>query len=515
MPHRSQARMIPERFLRQLWKQTAFRTESLATTDGRPVEILSTGTLNTDGGPDFSCARIRIAGILYRGDVELHRTAQEWKQHSHDRDPKYNTVILHVVLHGAPLLKSTALAPTLSNRPVPVLALEPYLDSAYHALWEQMILGERAERLDRIRCYASNKDISSPFLRNWLMKLASERIELKVRRFEERLLEIVKERRHGTVGEPVADYAEIPFGLNPEQLPPHGGIYTARDFSRADLWEQILYEGALEALGYSKNQQPFLKLARALPREFFNDAVFALRPENEAIIRIEATLMAVAGLLPDDAGSDKASALRIAQLRSAWKKIAKLYRNEMLTGGEWQFFRMRPENFPTIRLAGAARLIARMRNKAYLRRIVCILKEGAASPEKTEQDIGNLELMFIVGADEFWSSHYRFGEPSGTTLSSLIGKNRAREIVLNVVLPICLLYARLFRNRTIRERALTLYEHCSMRQENTIVRKMTEQLVRGKFKLDSAMLQQGALQLYKLYCLDERCQDCAVGKELA
>src|SRR6185369_2011667 len=106
MKTRSSARMIPERFLRQLWKQTAFRTESLTTVDGKAVEILSTGGLNTDGGPDFKNARVRIGGILYRGDIELHRTAAEWKHHSHHRDPKYNGVVLHVVLYGIPADKS-------------------------------------------------------------------------------------------------------------------------------------------------------------------------------------------------------------------------------------------------------------------------------------------------------------------------------------------------------------------------------------------------------------------------
>src|SRR4051812_5271681 len=133
MPQRSNPRLIPERFLRQLWKQTAFRTDSLLTPEGQPVEIISSGTLNTDGGPDFSGARVRVGGTLYRGDVELHRSVTEWKLHSHHLDPKYNGVILHVVLHGSASERSL---PTLSKRIVPVLMLEPYLSTEYHALWE-------------------------------------------------------------------------------------------------------------------------------------------------------------------------------------------------------------------------------------------------------------------------------------------------------------------------------------------------------------------------------------------
>ena len=512
MKTRTPARMIPERFLRQLWKQTAFRTESLATVDGKPVEILSTGTLNTDGGPDFRNARVRIGGTLYRGDVELHRTAAEWKHHSHDLDPKYNAVVLHVVLYGIPSEKPYS---TQSKRTVPILPLEPFLDTAYHALWEQMIMGERAERLDHIACQSANEKFPDAQLKTWLTKLANERIELKVRRFEERLIEMVKEKRHGSVKEPAVHeaseaYGETPAGLTPEHLPSPGEIYSARDYGRPDYWEQLLYEGIMEALGYAKNQAPFVKLARTLPRSFFLNEAFNARSSEETKVRIESALFSVSGLMPlSHEVTDKESSLYLTRLRTVWSKLSKLYKGEMLTEGEWQFFRMRPENFPTIRLAAAAQIIMKMREEAYLRGIIAIVKDPSLT---TSDQLDKLEEMLIVPADPFWSRHYRFAESSPSSIPSLLGKSRAREIILNVVIPVCLLYARIFKDRRVREGALALFQESPAKQGNTIVRKMDDQLVRGKFPLGSAMLQQGTLQLYKLYCLEERCDDCAVGK---
>ena len=63
---------IPERFLRQLWKQQHFSKTNLRTADGQPVDILSPGKLNLNGGPDFLNASVRIGGLLFRGNIEIH-----------------------------------------------------------------------------------------------------------------------------------------------------------------------------------------------------------------------------------------------------------------------------------------------------------------------------------------------------------------------------------------------------------------------------------------------------------
>ena len=81
MALRNNSYHIPERFLRQLWKHRHFQSTGITTVDGRSLEILSPGTFNRDGGPDFINASIRIDGILHRGDVELHQELDEWTQH--------------------------------------------------------------------------------------------------------------------------------------------------------------------------------------------------------------------------------------------------------------------------------------------------------------------------------------------------------------------------------------------------------------------------------------------------
>jgi len=507
MARRISSSEIPERFLQQIWKHQNFATDLVRTTDNRQIEILRPGTINKDTGPDFIDAKIRIGDIVYRGDVELHQNLSEWTNHSHHKDPNYNSVILHVVFRGEP---SDELPRTASNREVPTLILEHYLTSSFRDLWEKMILDERSERLATIKCFERSMGVDTSLLERWLNKLAVERIELKMRRYEERLKELISEQTL-VLNEPPR-YGEIPFGINPEDLPPPVQTYTTRDFGNSRLWEQLLYEGFMEALGYSKNQVPFLKLARNICLQWIADTVSS-RPSGNAKIHIEAILFGAAGLLSTPKRIDDAETKEyVSQLQSVWKPLKKVYHFEYCDEHEWQFFRLRPDNFPTIRLAGAANLIAAMAEKRLLQSLIRIIKNGELTTKEKYRQI--IEL-FTVGADGFWERHYRFGEQASTTLKKLIGGSRADEIVQNVVVPVCFLYARIFKDKEVRRATLEIFEQCLPVNENSILRTIGEQLIREKFKLNNAKLQQGALQLYKFYCVEERCGECAVGKAVS
>lgn len=501
---------IPERFLRQLWKHQHLKRFSLSTIDGKPITVLSAGTPNTDAGPDFIDATIKIGNILYRGDVEIHQTLNEWKQHAHHTDAKYNRVILHVVLQAE---QEHLPSFTKSSRAIPLLILAPYLTGPLRDVWQKMIFDERSERLAlnssgqaHIKCFSMNDDVSPSLIRSWLEKLAVERIELKVQRCEERLKELAEEqRRH--IKEPVMRYGTIRFGVNPEELPLPTRTFSRHDFANVHLWEQLVYEGLMEALGYAKNREPFLRLARNVQLGSIRIMMENFSPNDQKNF-VEAFLFGASGLLDVDL-QDPESKRYVHELKSTWKKIHRNYRGEVLHQAEWQFFRLRPENFPTVRLAGAARLIPTMLGKGFFKSIIQTAKRRDVD---AKEKFNSLESMFIIPADEFWSTHYRFGEKAKISLDKLIGKNRADDIVINAVLPICLLYARIFKDREARYGALKIFRQCPPLSENTVTRTMERELLKGKFKLNSAMLHQGAIHLYKFYCVEERCMECAVGR---
>lgn len=501
MQHLVRKRHVSEDSLRTVWHSLTFDTSRLRTSGGESVEILSQGEPNPDGGPDFRNARIRIGGKLFHGDVELHTGTAHWHQHAHHRDKKYNRVILHVVLTAQVPFQPSL---TESERAVPVLVLSEFFTNASEAV---MRTSKTSDTI-LIPCFPANSAVNKETIHSWLEKMAAERMELKVRRFEERLKELVRMEQQG-VSEPYRSYGRVAFGINPGELPPPVSELTAKDMARISLWEQLLHEGIMEALGYAKNELPFLKLARDLPLGTSGQYLTATT-EEDRILDAEALLFGVAGLLPPvSVTTETTGRKRLRQLRGRWFRIRKTYRGPRLHEADWQFFRLRPENFPTLRLAAAAHLITTFRTTSLFKEIIRRIKE-------TEGDAGGtiraFRSLFIIPADDFWSCHYRFQELSRRPIRSLIGRSRAHDIILNAVIPVALLYARVFRDRAVRTGAILLYKSFPQLMGNHILRTVSEQVTRSRIVLDSAYMQQGAIQLYRCYCMEQRCRECAVGR---
>src|SRR5690242_17912631 len=86
-----------EKLLQYIWQFQYFNTSALQTTAGEKLLIISPGKLNTNQGPDFLNAQIKIDNTILAGSVELHLKASEWNEHGHDEDANYKNVVLHVV----------------------------------------------------------------------------------------------------------------------------------------------------------------------------------------------------------------------------------------------------------------------------------------------------------------------------------------------------------------------------------------------------------------------------------
>ena len=490
---------IHERFLRHIWSNQYLRHFALRTTDSRPVRVFDAGTLNTDGGPDFRNATIKIGSVTYCGDIEIHRTAIEWLQHQHQEDPRYNKVILHVVLEG-----TTGELPTtvFSGRTVPVLVLEPFLSESIRTLWQKTILDERARSAQTIKCFRRNSNVSADLLKAWIRKLALERLELKLRRFDERVRELAHTHVL-TLREHARPYGSVRVQGNPDDIPPPYRELTQKDLSRRDLWEQVLYEGMMECLGYSKNQEPFVRLARAATLQQFRHHHL----EQDAA-RIQAFLFGVAGLLPKVRSvKERESRNLVRKLAKDWRQLKKTYRATILHPADWQFFPTRPTNFPTVRLAAASVLIQRLLLDDLFRKIIQTMK----SSDNESAKLDSLRNLLGVAALEFWSNHYHFDEPTAAPVRAL-GTERINDIIVNAIIPLALLYARTFKDRAVREKTLKLYESLPPSMENSVTRLMAKQLLKGRMQLNSVGAQQGVIQLYKFYCREERCVECEVGR---
>lgn len=487
---------IPEKFLRHVWQNQRFSTGNLHTADGRRVEILFPGVPNSDGGPDFSGARIRVGSINFFGDVELHRDAHEWESHLHQSNQHYNKVILHVVLTARPLSRPSR---TLSKRFVPLLVLHPYLDDALRATWMQAISDERNERNRTIACYELNDAVPAELIRRWIDRLAHERMEMKIRRCEERLRELMDERKL-VVCEPYPRY----YG-SVDEIPPPAREYTRRDFASKSLWEQLLYESVMEGLGYSKNTEPFLVLSRSMQLGF-------LREQGHGETgRVMAMLFGAAGLIPSERLiRDRESRLYARSLRRTWRAVRPLFKGRLLHGGDWQFFRLRPGNFPTARLASMSFLLPTLFGEDGFRDIIRLFKDDALP---VKQRIRALNRMFGFEPDNFWRRHYRMGQAPASRGVSL-GSARINDLIINGCLPVVLLYARVFKDPVIRGNAQGMLVSLPLLQENSVTSSLQRQLLKKKLRLTSALEQQGGIHLFKFFCASARCSACDVGEHL-
>jgi hypothetical protein len=283
-------------------------------------------------------------------------------------------------------------------------------------------------------------------------------------------------------------------------------------------WEQLLYEGIMDGLGYSKNREPFGILARELTilRLKKIEALTELQPFD-----IQAMLFAFAGLLPDvDTIEDQQSKVTAHQLHSSWASVRRslesagagpLLSLPPLHKAEWTFVPTRPANFPTVRLAAAGVLASKIVSEQFLKRIIAIV-EGKYMPPETK--LVQLREAFELGPDLFWSFHYVFAEAAARP-HALLGSARIDEIIVNTVIPLAFLYGRVFGRKDVREHILNIARDVPPLEENAILKKMEKQLFHGKIAISTAFQQQGTIQLYKEYCLPARCPECMVGKEIA
>jgi hypothetical protein len=338
-------------------------------------------------------------------------------------------------------------------------------------------------------------------LGDWIQHLSVERLELKLRRFDERLRELAQLRLL-TVRERHPHNALWRIEGNPDDLPASHRELSQRDLAKREHWDQLLYEGLMEGLGYSKNREPFVRLCRSVTLREFQ----AQHIENDEMA-IQALLLGAAGLLPrirDVHHTESRAFVRL--LVREWKTRKKVYRSSVLHPAHWQFFPTRPSNFPTLRIAAASVLVKRILCEDLFRNLIETIKtlDGGADAFRSVRE------HLAVTPLPFWRNHYQFDHPAAKPTQAL-GPQRIGDLITNTVIPLALLYARIFKDRLVRERTLQLFYAAPPAAGNSITKLMDKHLLRGVVGITSVSSQQGIIQLYKYYCLEERCVECAVG----
>ncbi|SHK06814.1 DUF2851 family protein [Rhodothermus profundi] len=292
-------RRPPEALLHDLWAQGLLVGKQLRTVTGETVQIFHPGQANAEAGPDFVNACLLIDGTRWYGTVEVHSYSSDWTAHGHHQDPRYNSVILHVVLESD---SATGRLQRADGSRLPELILAPYLPQSLRTL---LYTFYRRPRLP-LPCALQWEAVPASLRTSWVDALSQERLRQRARRIRARLAE------------------------------------TAPD--------QLLYELLLTALGYAPNADPMRLLAQRLPL-----ATVRTLPTLEDI---EAALLGTAGLLETLQPGSLFTAAQCDALRNRFAKLQPQLRVPPLPALLWQRGKLRPANQPERRLVQAATWLA-------------------------------------------------------------------------------------------------------------------------------------------------------------
>lgn len=486
-----------EDLLRHIWSKQLFDATQIVTTDGSPVRIFYPGTLHRGSGPDFRNAKVEIGGTTFTGDIEFHRTFDDWNLHNHQNDPNYNSVILHVVLQGT--AKKTS---AQSGRIIPTIILESFLTFSIEHITDQLSREEYSSKKKEIKCASVNETIEAGLLSDWIKTLYRERLQEKVIRLHDRLCDIIVSQQR-IIGEP-----HLPYNDLVDEIPLPDSAIDKQLFKQKIAWEQLLYEEVMDGFGYSNNRKPMKKLAETITLISMMTTADGI---NLSPIQLEAILFKISGLLPalNDI-NDQDSKVHIHTLNTAWNDLPNKISVVPLSHTEWNFSPTRPSNFPMIRIAAASFFVQKLLHQSLFKSMISLVNGKFSSPQSKIEG-----LVKLLGTDDhpFWNYHYSFTEATHKK-HAVLGESRTFDIIVNTIVPFVCLYAKVFGKEEVFEHCLNIAIELPLLEDNSILRTMDIQLVKQKLKIEFAYQQQGLIQLNKKYCVIERCSECEVGKKV-
>ena len=487
--------IIKEKFLYEIWKKQNF-IQNLKTKAGDPIEVLDPGMENKDtGGPDFNNARIKIGSLTFCGDIEIDGSHLDWKNHGHNLNKRYNKVVLHVVLQSS--FKQTHVF-TSDGRKVPSISIEECIASDLRSALHEAILTERNNRIYTMPCAELAKELNENEKIEIITQLGIQRFKNKKNRFYNRIKEL-KYLAEMNLKEPVVNYEYDETQLEKYSSPD--------DFKSTILWQQLIYESIFEALGYSKNKEIMLKLAKTSDINFLSSFL-----SRDNFVRfVESALFNISGLMPDIYNlPDEETSEYTRSLAKYWTEIKPTYDGATFNQEDWHFYGQRPMNFPTIRIAGGSILVHRILKENLIHRMFKFLEQV--------EDTGRLEKiiknLIIVEAHGYWLNHYVFDKPSEARIQYFVGASRADEIVVNIILPIANLYFEIFGKEKAAKNVLKLFVNYSQQSENKLVNEISDSFGLRRVK-KRAVLYQGMIELFRNNCgYVEACKECPMGKKV-
>lgn len=484
---------IQESILYEIWQKQNFNSP-IKTNNEEDIVIIDKGNRNDDlAGPDFKNARIRIGNLTYVGDVEIDIDYSDWKAHGHNIDNKYNSVILHVTLINK---NHQAYVYTRNGRKVPSICLSDIIhNETIEKLIDKAKESKSSDAIGLLKCNETNCIVPFETKERFLIQLGMERFNKKCKRIYDRLKEL-QFLRELNIKEPVVTY-ELSSQF-------HEREFKHSDFSNKEVWQQLFYELVFEALGYSKNKVPMTNLAQHVNIEFLKK----IEKDGVIIQKYEAALYFVSGLInPNYTPADTESKIYLESILLHWNSIKSFYDGKYMNETQWHFFKLRPQNFPTIRIAAGARIL----NEIINNDMIGLIARKITEIHNLKVLINSLRSLFVVRSDGYWKNHYVFDQLAKNEIKYFVGAIRADEIVINVILPFFVVYFEIFGNKVLPKKILKIYSMYEQKSENQIITEIGTALSMNDY-INKTILSQGMIDLFRSYCSKGKCLECEIGK---
>ncbi len=421
---------MQEAFLYYLWKNRLFESTELNTVNNEKIEIINPGQRNDDSGPDFFNARIRIDGFLWAGNVEIHVKSSDWFKHGHTKDRAFDTVILHVVYIADVAIKRA------DGNTIPTIELRGKYDENR---WQHYLdLMHGASKW--VPCEKNFLDVPEIIRHQWFDRLLVERLEERTKSIKELFIQT----KHN--------------------------------------WEESFYRHLSRSFGFRVNSIPFEILSSSLPLATIG------RHKNQ-LIQIEAFLYGTAGFLggiPDD--------YYTKELKKEYRLLQIKFGLKPMSVHLWKFGRLRPGNFPTIRIAQLASLL--YHHEQLFDSVIHV------------NGFAELIEMLDVTASPYWSRHYSF-EASSEFSEKNLGRSSIESLIINSIAPFTFFYGQYHQQDHLVQKSLVWLEKC--KSENNLILRGWEQI---GLKVKDAAGSQALLHQKKMYCDFKKCVNCGIGNYL-
>ena len=422
---------MTEKLLQFIWQFQYFNKKELTTTAGESLQVINPGLLNSNQGPDFLDAKIRIAETTWAGSVELHLETSGWRKHKHEIDRNYNNVVLHVVWEDEENRAETA---TEQGAVLPIFELKDRVSKILLQRYEDLMHSSLF-----IPCEKNLHTVRDITWKSWKDRLLAERLLRKAKTVERYLQQ--------------------------------------NNFH----WEETCWWMLARNFGIKVNADAFESMARSIP-------LTILAKQKKQLQQLEALLLGQAGLLN---GRFKESYPQL--LQKEYKFQLRKHRLRPIAAPV-HFLRMRPGNFPTIRIAQLAMLV---HDSTHL-----------FSKVKEASTLEEIKKWFDVIANDYWHYHYRFDQSTGFKQKKL-GKAMIDNIIVNTICPLLFAYGNYYKEQRSCNKALEWLEKITV--ENNFITKGFERIgIHSKNAFDS----QALIELKNEYCDRKRCLECAVGNFL-